>query len=472
MKPTRARLLALCSALLLTASSSPAQERRGPDGGAGDAGRLVITGARVAGFDGPVTILVTGGKVRAVGTDVRVPRGTPRLDAAGARVVPGRIDAWAGVPGGDPLGRALDAFDRYDAHAIEEALRNGVTSVFLSPDGASGVLGTGSVVKLRPGVPLEEAVVVEDAAVVASLGDLDAAPLARANVWGDLRQTLEGARRYRDAHADYDEALKKWLEEVGASGTAPVDSRTGVAPVASPTPSGTAAGVARPDPPRRRRRGPPRPPAPTPPATPAQQGGKKDEKKPERPKAPGVDRAAALLVRVLEGELPLRVRAHRAEDIVAALELGREQGIRVIVEGGLEAHRVADLLAARDVSVVLGPPLPPGDARARPPLAQPGVAAALAARRVRFALGSGDLDASRFVELAAALAAGEGLDRATAEAAVTERAAQVLGLGDRLGRVAPGYDADLVLLSREPLATAPSADVVIVDGHIVWRRAP
>lgn len=470
MKQLRAPLLALCTVLALVAAS-PAQEP--PDEKKGG-GALVLTNARVAGFDGLVTVLVSGGKVRAVGPQLRAPRATPRLDAGGARVLPGRIDAWAGVAGGDPLGRALDAFDRYDAHAIEEALRNGVTTVFLSPEGGVGVLGLGSVVKLRPGAPADEAVLCEEAAVVVSLGALDASPLARASAWGDLRQRFDGARRYRDALVDYDEALKKWLEEVGAT-TGAVDSRAGVAPIATPTPTGAPGGAAStagapPAPPRRGRpRSPGPPPAPRPQAPAA---GKKDDKKPERPKRPGVDRESALLVRVLEGELPLRIRAHRAEDLVAALELGRDLGARVIVEGGIEAHRVADLLAAREARVVLGDPLPPSDARARPPTALPGVAAALAARRIPFALGTGDLSASRFVELSAALAAGQGLERTAAEAAITAGAAELLGLGDRLGKVAPGYDADLVVLAREPLATSPSAEVVIVDGHVVWRRAP
>lgn len=460
MTPTRALLLALPT--LLLAGGLAAQE---------DArGALVITNARVAGHERPVTIVVAGGKVRAVGPDARPPRGATRLDARGAAVVPGRIDAWAGVGGADALGRGVDGFDPHDRHAIEEALRNGVTTVFLSPrGGGAGVLGAGSVVKLRPGAPLKDVVVAEEAAVVAGVGELDAGPLARVSAWGDLRRAFDAARRYRDAVADYDEALAKWAAEVGAD-TAPVDSRGGVAPVGSPSRAPTAA---EPDPPRPRRRGPPRPePGPPPPTAPAQQP-QGEAKKGERPRRPNPDRVAALLARVLEGELPLRVRAQRAEDIVAALELAREQGVpSLIIEGGLEAHRVVDLLAAREAKVVLGDPLPPGDGRARPPALAIDLAGALEARGVPFALGTGDLAASRFVELAAALAAGQGLDRGVAEAAVTTRAAELLGLGERLGRVAPGYDADLVVLSREPLATAPAAEVVVVDGHIVWRRAP
>ncbi|MCO5171496.1 MAG: amidohydrolase family protein [Planctomycetes bacterium] len=460
MTPTRALLLALPT-LLLAGGLAAQEDARG--------GSLVVTNARVAGHEGAVTIVVAGGKVRAVGRDARAPRGAPRLDAGGALVVPGRIDAWAGVSGADPLGRGVDGFDPHDRHALEDALSNGVTTVFLSPRGnGAGVLGAGSVVKLRPGAALKDVVVAEEAAVVTGVGELDAGPLARINAWGDLRRAFDAARRYRDAQADYDEALKKWAAEVGAD-AAPVDSRGGVAPVGSPSRAPT---VAEPDPPRPRRRGPPRPePAPTPPSAPQAQGA--EPKKGERPRRPNPDRVAALLGRVLEGELPLRVRAQRAEDIVAALELAREQGVQhVIIEGGLEAHRVADLLAAREAKVVLGDPLPPGDRRARPPELAADLAGALQRRGVPFALGTGDLAASRFVELAAALAASRGLDRAAAEEAITARAADLLGLGDRLGRVAPGYDADLVILGRAPLATAPAAEVVIVDGHVAWRRAP
>jgi imidazolonepropionase-like amidohydrolase len=479
--PIHRAVLLLVPALLLLAGTLPAQEQPAgkPDAEKkAQGGNVVITNASVAGHEGLVTILVAGGKVRAVGPDLRAPRGAVRLDAAGAQVRPGRIDAWAGVRGADALGRGADAWNRYDAHAIEEALRNGVTTLCLTPGlgGGSGVLGVASVVKVRPGAPLADVVIVEEAAVVATLGAVDAGPIARANAWGDLREAFNGARRYRDALADYDEALEKYLEEAGI---AAVDTQSGVAPVATPTRAGAPAtpppAHAADDPPPRprgRRGGRPGP-APGP-APSAAEGEKKDEKKAEKPKRPGTDRAAALLVRVLEGELPLRVQANRAEDLVCALELQRELGVRLIIEGGLEAHLVADLLAAGPdgARVVLGDPLPPGDGSARPPRFAPGVAAALHRRAVPFALGTGDLDASRFVELVAALAASQGLDHAAAEEAITSRAAEVLGLGERLGKVAPGYDADLVLLARAPLGTAPAAEVVLVDGHVVWRRSP
>src|SRR5690606_8280982 len=91
---------------------------------------LAVINARVAGHAQPVTIQVSGGKIRSIGPSRGAPRG-PNLvviDAQGARVVPGRIDAFASLGNPDPLGRAIDAFDRYDARTIEQALAAGVTA--------------------------------------------------------------------------------------------------------------------------------------------------------------------------------------------------------------------------------------------------------------------------------------------------------------------------------------------------------
>src|SRR5687767_5809038 len=135
MRPLRLAPLALLLALVtatLWAQDRPAADEKKAAADEKKGGSLVIVNARVHGHDGPVSVLVTGGKVRAVGADVRAPRGLTRVDAGGLRVAPGRVDAWAAVLGADPFGRGADAFDRHDAHAIGEALQQGVTAVFLS----------------------------------------------------------------------------------------------------------------------------------------------------------------------------------------------------------------------------------------------------------------------------------------------------------------------------------------------------
>lgn len=60
-----------------------------------------------------------------------------------------------------------------------------------------------------------------------------------------------------------------------------------------------------------------------------------------------------------------------------------------------------------------------------------------------------------------------GLARERAIALVTSEAAALCGLGDRVGQVAAGYDADLVLWSGDPLAHSSRPLVVVVDGKLV-----
>lgn len=481
---------------------------RGPGRGAQAGGRMLVTNAVVDGHEGQVQILVLGGQIRQIASSVRAGNNVPRLDVKGARVLPGRIDAWAAVPGSDPLGRGIDGLDRRDP-VLRQALAQGVTTLFVSPRGGAPLCGVGAIVKLREGA--EPAIVSSEAAVCASLGGLDATALQRARLAGELRQAFESARRWREANEEYDEALKKWLSgqapvTTGSGGGGPAAGPGGPAPDdpgprrfprgRRPRPSDAEEAAAdeelgapeelslddppRPEPPKPDKPAPAKPapdkPVPgKPPAEPAKPVPGTPPGKPagERPKRPGRDPVAKLLLRVLDGELPLRVEAHRAEDIVTALELASELGIpRLIVEGGEEASLVAADLARSRVAVVLGPGLEPslaelGRALRTGPLA--GLARRLAASRTPLAMGSGGLAGSPALAFAAGLHGQQGLDRATTEGAITVGAAEVLGLGGRLGKVAPGHDADLVVVSDDPLA-GPQVVATIVDGTIVHRR--
>lgn len=534
---------------------------------------VAVVNALVDGHEGPVTIVVRGGKIRSVGPLRRPPRDLALVDAKGARVVPGRIDAWAVVEGASPVGDPRDALDPYDP-LLREALAQGVTTLCLVPRAARGAsCGPATVVKLRPAASgrLEVAVVTTVAAVVAGLGDLDESPLERAGRVAALEAALEEAGRYREEWASYEEALTEWqkkqgigaVESAGATsaavdsrgGAAAVDTRGGAAPVGSPTPGmrprrgprrpapdGTpqpgprpptprSPGAA-PDPdaerdpsdevdpdeqafhvpdqdeqdpgeppdpprPRRGRRGPaPGPDAP--PAEPGQEPPAPGAPKPgEPPRRPRVDRGKALLARVIAREVPLLVHAERAEDVLSALELQDRFRLRLILVGLSEAHLVTDALRGREeLALVLGPQdqarppggadpaFPPGEGTrpartpwsARQPLrARHDALSRLAGLDLPLAVGSGALAASRFVELNAKLAAGNGLPRAAAEAAISGAPARILGLGERLGRIVVDADADLVVLgAADPAALgAPPAPVlVLIDGALAWKKAP
>lgn len=170
--------------------------------------------------------------------------------------------------------------------------------------------------------------------------------------------------------------------------------------------------------------------------------------------------------RVLRGEMPLRAHAHRADDIVTALRIAAEFGVEVIVEHATEGHNIAELLAARQAKLVVGPNL---TTRSKLELKDRSFAApaVLAAHGVRFALMSDHpVLPAAFLPVYAGLAVRFGLPEEQALKAITAEAADILGVGDRVGRVAAGLDADLVVWDGPPLAVTSRPRLVIIDGAV------
>ncbi len=170
--------------------------------------------------------------------------------------------------------------------------------------------------------------------------------------------------------------------------------------------------------------------------------------------------------RVLRGEMPLRAHAHRADDIVTALRIAAEFGVEVIVEHATEGHNIAELLAARQAKLVVGPNL---TTRSKLELKDRSFAApaVLAAHGVRFALMSDHpVLPAAFLPVYAGLAVRFGLPEEQALKAITAEAADILGVGDRVGRIAAGLDADVVVWDGPPLAVTSRPQLVILDGAV------
>ena len=135
------------------------------------------------------------------------------------------------------------------------------------------------------------------------------------------------------------------------------------------------------------------------------------------------------------------------------------------------AAAVAERLAEADLPVVVGPAiLGIGDGG---PMElsghSPATAAALHRAGVRIALSTFG-SRGRSVAMEAVVAWAHGLPREAALAAVTADAAAILGVADRLGTLAPGLDADLVVWTEHPIGTYARARTVIVDGRVAFRR--
>ncbi|MDQ7793515.1 MAG: amidohydrolase [bacterium] len=185
-------------------------------------------------------------------------------------------------------------------------------------------------------------------------------------------------------------------------------------------------------------------------------------------KAPERDLRLEAVARVLKGEIPLRMHAHRADDIFTALRIAAEFGLTLSIEHCTEGHKIADHLARRNVPAVVGPTL---TARMKVELkdrslATPGI---LARAGVKVALCTDHpVMPVHHLPLVAAMAIREGMDETDALRAVTINAAEIAGVDDRLGTVEPGKDADLVLWTGPPFGFRTRVAATIMRGEVVF----
>ncbi|WP_327090664.1 amidohydrolase [Nonomuraea sp. NBC_01738] len=180
------------------------------------------------------------------------------------------------------------------------------------------------------------------------------------------------------------------------------------------------------------------------------------------------DGTLEVLVRVLDGDLPWCQHTHRADDISTALRLSDEFGYKLIINHGTEGHLLADVLAEREIPVIIGPLLcsrSKVELRRRS-LRNPGI---LARAGVELAITTDHpVVPIHFLVHQATLAVKEGLDRDTAVRSITVNPARIMGLDDRVGALAPGLDGDVVIWSGDPLDIMSRALRVFVDGREVY----
>lgn len=173
------------------------------------------------------------------------------------------------------------------------------------------------------------------------------------------------------------------------------------------------------------------------------------------------------LLPVLRGEVPAHIHAHRADDMVTALRLGREFGLKLALVHGTEGHLIPDVIAAAGCPVIVGPNLTD---RSKPELRNASLTtpAVLAGAGVTVALCTDHPEVPvQYLPLCAALAVRGGMEEEAALAAITRNPARILGLEDDLGSLTAGKAADIVVTPGHPFdpMTAPSA--VILNGRRV-----
>jgi imidazolonepropionase-like amidohydrolase len=162
---------------------------------------------------------------------------------------------------------------------------------------------------------------------------------------------------------------------------------------------------------------------------------------------------------------PLLVAADRASDIRTAIEFATREKLKIIIQGGAEAWRVAPLLKRADVAVVLDPldDLPASFDSIGATLEN---AARLNAGGVTVAFSLRDPDPHNIRKLrnAAGVAVAHGLPWDAALAAITSAPARLFHASTEFGSIEVGKPANLVVWSGDPLEVTSLAEAAWLDG--------
>lgn len=366
-------------------------------------------------IEGGGTILVSGGKIRAVGKDVEIPSGAEIVDyGPDAVVVPGLVSADSNYgfprPSGhsaDPFIRAVDNFDPYSSYVF--ALQEGVTTAYLAPGRGRLLAGQGAVVKLA-GDPEAQRVISSCAVLHGSIG-------------ADARRT-----------PGY------WEPPVPAT----IDVGMGVAEPQLPhTLMGAIVAL-------------------------------QELFDPNRPGAGSDDwnrQVRAEIQRLMGAKVPWRISANSEAEIRALLDLFRRSGQPLVLDGANEAALVADEIRKSGVPVVVTAPFAPNqagrDLGKEPDASWPryDAASALAKAGVPFAIAPSASSPASDLRFAAALMSRGGLDREVALRAITLSAAEVLGVADRVGSISVGKDADFAVFNAHPVDASAGVIATWIDGR-------
>ena len=177
------------------------------------------------------------------------------------------------------------------------------------------------------------------------------------------------------------------------------------------------------------------------------------------------------LLPLLRREVPGRVHAHRADDMITAMRIADEFNIIITLEHTTSGHLVAQEIAKRGIRCTLGPTM---GSRSKQEVHAKGFLTAIALEEagVCFSLTTdASVLAIELIRLAGSLAHREGLSEEATLRALTLNGAVVTGIEDRVGSLAEGKDADFAVYDGHPLSLRSNVLQTWVNGEKAWDRA-
>ena len=354
------------------------------------------------------------GKIAKIGNKIEAPSNVFVIDANGALVTPGLVEAHChigleepviGTVGSDineqsdnltPQLRAIDGINPM-CSKFEDARNGGVTTVCATP-GSTNVLGGTAVAMKTFGIRVDDMIVKDPVAMKCAFGENPKnfgrqnkrAPFTRMSTANLLRNALIEAKNYL------------------------TDKENG--------------------------------------------------------KSVKYDQKLEALIPVIKGEIPLKAHAHRADDIFTAIRIAKELNVGLTIDHCTEGHLIAKDLAKEGYPTLVGPTfnytnkheLENKTFKTPNELYKAGC-------EVSIITDDGVTPVNK-ISMFAGMAVGEGLPMDEAWKAITINPAKALGIQDRVGSLEVGKDADIVIWDLDPLTYINAKPkYTIINGKIVYK---
>ena len=393
---------------------------------------FAITNAHIVPVVGPEiasgTVVISGGKIQAVGASAAVPAGAEVIDAKGLFIYPGMMDAGTSmglseieqganatvdiseIGSFNPNAMAYYGINPHSAH-IGVARVVGITHVISRPTG--GILsGRAALINMAGSTAPQMAV----NRAIATVIELPRSGFGGRGFGGFLAAqnaaNTQDVNRTRQRQLD---SLRTMLHDAEAYGRA-VDAYA------------------------------------------------KDKTLP-RPKQ---DVVLASLVPAVRGQMPVIFVADRASDIREAVGFAEENKLHPVIVGGRDAWQITAFLKDHDVPVIVTSVLQLPSREDDPYDVNYSTPGKLAAAGVRFAVTSGNGGSEvRTLPYNAGMAAAFGLSKEDALKSVTLYPAQIFGVADKFGSIEPGKVANLVVTDGDLLEAKTITKYLFIDGRMV-----
>ncbi len=414
------------------------------------AGPLAIQNAKIITVSGETiengVVIIRDGKIDSVGKDINIPGEALIIDGTGKVVMPGIIDAHSA----DGMSQAnernalvpfLSVVDSIDPNAsyFEECRRNGITTAAVVPGNSTLIGGKAAIVKTA-GQYVNDMLVRRDSALKLSLRPVSG---SRMSQMSQLRKEFDKAKRALEKESE--ESGKKESQEESKSEDSESEDD-------EPDPEDESDANDEDD---------------SDPSADAD-----DDSQPS-----AEDEGLEVLKLALQGKLPVYIYCEFAMDVVAAKQLAKDYELDTVLVLGRDCYKAAEVLAELEKTVILDPTLVfwETDSRSREDkkVVLPEIYNKAGVPFI-FQVGSASTRGTvgnSYFWYQAATAVKFGVSTDVALAAITLEPAKLLGIDSMVGSIEVGKDADLIVLTGEPLDIATWVEYTIVGGEVVYDRA-